>query len=139
MITLQEINDVLVGLMKTEGYFTYPMDDYPCCQSCGCYAVPESYGDNFVFFNLQTYDSCFDTGASFDDDGELGERVISNGARLIQPLHLTWGEGVDVEVVRKAFAAKNMRVTGGDLSQKLVVELRTEVKETDEEIPHQGT
>lgn len=104
-VSISEVLDALESLMDPLGYWYYEINELPCCASCGMYGVPEEYGNKYVFLNQQMYDSAVDR--------ETGE--------LFGELYLSWGSGVDFEIVQKAFADRGMKLTGGNPSLKLMV------------------
>jgi hypothetical protein len=100
------VNAVLLKLMLEHGYFTYMPADLQDCQSCGVAGVPKKYGNKFIFYHMQ------------DEEGSVGE----DGA-MHNPMYLSWGEDVDFEVVRKAFAEVGITVSGGDRAKRILIEV----------------
>jgi hypothetical protein len=104
-VTVSEVLDVLEWLMISHGIFYYEKGEIPCCQSCGVYGVPKEYGNKYIFFNEQMVESAVNP---------------SNG-EIVYEFYMSWGDEVDFEIVRKAFEAANIVITGGNPSLKLMV------------------
>lgn len=129
-ITLGEIDEILHKLYHKYGYFTYPFGEYPCCQSCGVYEAVNIHNakDTYLFFNYQSYQNSFNNYSNEAFDSETGEAIEptivlpKREDLLFQDLGLSWGDGVDPEIVKTVFASFGITVKGGDPDRKLVVD-----------------
>jgi len=127
-ITLGEIDDVLNKLYTEHGYFTYPFGKYPCCQSCGLYELPQEKKDDgrYLFFNHQGYQSAFDNWGREDYESEEEDPPMifdlpKREDQMFIDLYLAWGHGIEPEIVKAAFAEKNITLNGGEDAHKALV------------------
>lgn len=63
--------------LRKAGYFA--KQNFWCCQSCGCSAVPDSHENKYVFYHRQDNDCLVDSGGCYmawDGDGEEISRIF---------------------------------------------------------------
>jgi hypothetical protein len=91
---LQIIEGILERMCDALEQWYYCVCELPCCQSCGLAALPEDYKDSgkYLFFHQQ------------DMDGAFKDQV------LVNDLHLTYGDGVDLKEVKRVFEEHGFRV-----------------------------
>lgn len=91
----KELNTAFRALRK-QGYFA--RQNFWCCSSCGCYAVPEDKAETFVFYHRQDADRLAETGETY----------------------LTWAG--DPTVIRSVFECAGMEVEhDGSESTRILV------------------
>jgi len=68
-----KLNKAFRALRKA-GYFA--KQDFECCQSCGCAAVPDTHQHKYVFYHRQDRDYLRNTGKCYLAWNGNGEEIV---------------------------------------------------------------
>ena len=105
---MNEVNDkvrirrAFIGLRKM-GWFA--RQNFYCCMTCGCAAVPESYKNKYVFYHRQD-----------------AEHIEKNGNIGKYGLYLCHGEGGNTKEIIKVLRKNGLKVRwNGDMDKRICV------------------
>jgi hypothetical protein len=70
--------------LRERGYFA--KQNWKCCQSCGCHAVPDEFAQRYIFYHAQDADGLRERGETYlawaGDGHEIVEAFRAEGLRV---------------------------------------------------------
>jgi hypothetical protein len=80
--------------------------NFHCCQTCGCYAVPKSYNNKFVFYHRQDAEAINDNGDLNEDGMYMTHGEGGNGTEIMEVLNkhglnVEWNGNNDTRILVK--------------------------------------